>query len=79
MPLHFLKIVVEVRALGLPHILTFWLEVSRGMLPVKYFCFNKCSFCLFKLLKIIHNIKVKSGHPLLPKILPYLIQWCLSV
>ena len=31
---HFLEIVVEVKALGLPHVLELWLGVSKGMLPV---------------------------------------------
>ena len=33
---HFLIIVVEVKALGLPHVLKLWLWVSKGMLHVKY-------------------------------------------
>ena len=32
----FLQIVVEVMALGLPHICNLWLGVSMGMLPVIY-------------------------------------------
>ena len=36
-PPYFLKIVVDVKALGLPHVLKLWLRVSKGMLPVKYF------------------------------------------
>ena len=40
----FLKIVVEVKAPGPPHILQLWLGVSKGMLPVKYFRSNKTSF-----------------------------------
>ena len=41
---HLLKIVVEVKASGSPHVLRLWLTVSKGMLPVKYFCSNKASF-----------------------------------
>ena len=36
-PPHLLKIVVELEALGPPHVLELWLGVSKGMLPVKYF------------------------------------------
>ena len=36
-PPHFLKIVVEVKALGPPHVLRMWLGVCTGMLPMKYF------------------------------------------
>ena len=32
---HFLKIVVEVKASGPPHVLDLWLGASKGMLPVK--------------------------------------------
>ena len=35
---NFLKIVVEVKASGPPYALKLWLGVSKGMLPVKYFC-----------------------------------------
>ena len=43
---HFLTIVVEVKDLGPPLVLELWFEVSKGMLPVKYFCSNKASFCV---------------------------------
>ena len=33
----FLKIVVEVKASGSPHVLIMWFGVSKGMLPVKHF------------------------------------------
>ena len=41
---HFLEILMDVKASGLPHVLKLWLGVSKGMLPAKYFCFNKSSF-----------------------------------
>ena len=34
---HFLHVVVEVEALGPPHVLILWLGVRKGMVPVKYF------------------------------------------
>ena len=41
---HFLKIVVEEKAVAPPHVLNLWLGVSKGMLPVKYISSNKASF-----------------------------------
>ena len=41
---YFLKIVLEEKALGQPHVLQLWLGVSKGMLPVKCFCFSY--FCV---------------------------------
>ena len=38
LPPHFLKIVVEVKASGQPHVMKVWLGVSKGMLHVEYFC-----------------------------------------
>ena len=35
---HFLKIVVEVKASGPPHVLELWLGVGKDRLPPKYFC-----------------------------------------
>ena len=35
-PPHLLKIVLEMKALGPPHVLELWLAVSKGMLPVEY-------------------------------------------
>ena len=40
----FIKIVVEVKTSGPPHVLRLWLGVSKVMLPVQYFCSNKASF-----------------------------------
>ena len=40
----FLIIMIEVKALRLPHDLDLWLWVSKGMLPVSRHCFNKSSF-----------------------------------
>ena len=45
-PPHFLRIVVEVKASGPPHVLTLWLGVRKGMLLVAYFHSNKASFCV---------------------------------
>ena len=50
---HFLQIVVEVKASGPPHILKLWLEVKKGMLPVKYFCSNKASLCRLNFMEIV--------------------------
>ena len=33
-------------SLGRQHVLALWLGVSKDMLPVKYFCLNKASFCI---------------------------------
>ena len=33
---HFTTIVVEVKAVGTPHVLKLWLRVSKGMLPEEY-------------------------------------------
>ena len=43
-PPHFLKIVVEVKSSGPPHILKLWLVKSKGMHPVIYFCYYKPHF-----------------------------------
>ena len=40
----FKKIMVELEAIGSSHVLEMWLEVSNGILPVKYFCSNNASF-----------------------------------
>ena len=45
----FLRMLVEVNALGRPHVLELWLRVSKGMLPVRYFCYNKASFCVSRI------------------------------
>ena len=47
MPL-FLKIVVEVKATGLPLFLVLRLGVSKGTLPVMYVSSNNVSFVLVK-------------------------------
>ena len=43
-PPHFLALVVEVKASGAPHVLKLLLGVSKGMLPVRYFCSNNIFF-----------------------------------
>ena len=45
-PTHFLKIVVEVKASGPPHVLKLWLGVNMGMLSVGYICSTKPLFCV---------------------------------
>ena len=45
---HFLNIVVEVKASGPPHVLELSLGVSKGMLPVKYFCSISPLFVSFR-------------------------------
>ena len=43
---HFLKIVVEVKTLGPPHVLILLLGVSKGMHPAVSLRSNKASFCV---------------------------------
>ena len=56
-PPHFIRVVVEVEASEPPHVLKLWwgkqghalcktllIGVSKGMLPVRYFCSNKASY-----------------------------------
>ena len=38
---HFHRIVIEVKPSGTPRVLQLGLWVNEGMLPEKYFCFNK--------------------------------------
>ena len=51
---HFLRIMVEVKTPGLPHVLKLWLGAGKGMLQQIIF------LCQFKLVKIgiFHNIEV---------------------
>ena len=42
--IYFLRIVVEVKSFGPPHVLELWLCIGKGMLPVEYFISNKSSF-----------------------------------
>ena len=37
---HFIKIVVEVKAMGPTHVLQLWLEVNKGKHPEKYLCLH---------------------------------------
>ena len=48
-PPHFLNIVVEVKALRQPHVLSLWLGVSKGIFPMKYFFSNNASFCISRI------------------------------
>ena len=41
-----IKLFLPVGLLAQPHVLQLWLGVSMGMLPVKYFCSIKASFCV---------------------------------
>ena len=45
-PPHSLKIVVEVKVSGPPHVVKLWVGIGNGMLSVKYFHFIKASFCV---------------------------------
>ena len=57
----FLRIVVEVKDVGVPCVLVLWLGVSKGMLSVKYFCSSKFYFydCQFSLRSLgCHKDKV---------------------
>ena len=57
----FLKhFMVEVNTLGPPHVIKLRLGLSKGMLPVRYFCSNNSSLCQFKLVKVksFHKIEV---------------------
>ena len=47
---HFIEIVVEVIASGLPHLLKQWFGRIKGMLPVKCFRSNGASFCVSQIL-----------------------------
>ena len=49
----FLQIVVLVKASGPPHVLVLWLGVTKGMLPVRYFSFNKASFCVCRIVILL--------------------------
>ena len=44
--LRVLKIVVEDKSSGPPYVLKLWFGVSKGMFPVKCFCFKKFPFCI---------------------------------
>ena len=74
---------VDVKALGPPHVLRLWLGEDKGMLLVRYFCYNKSRFlCQFDFLLImrVSQSSGESGHLLFfCGILPDLNQWCLSV
>ena len=50
---HFLKIVVEVKVSGPPHVLTLCLGVSKGIPPARYSCFTKPLLCHSNLMEII--------------------------
>ena len=60
---HFLNNVVDVKTSGLRHVLKLWIEVSKGMLPVKYFCSNKSILRQYTLviIKRYANIEVNLG------------------
>ena len=45
-PPHFIKIVVEVKASGQPHVIKLCLGLNKGMLPVDNSCSNKASLCV---------------------------------
>ena len=54
-----LKIVVEVAALGPPHVSRLFFGVSKGMLPVEYFRRNKSFLCHSTLMEIMRFTKLK--------------------
>ena len=67
---------------GAPNVFSgFSIPAFPRFLPVKYFCFNKSSFCANLICRKswhCRNIEV-SGHPQLVGILPHLKQWRLSI
>ena len=72
---------VEVKASAALHVLELWLGVSKGMLPVKYFCSTK-----FLLVSVEFHGDHKTAYkdegiwpPLVLGILPDFKQWCVSV
>ena len=58
---HFLKIVVEVKALGPSHVLNLWLGVSKGMLPVECSLFL-CQLNFMEIMRLSQSWG-ESGHP----------------
>ena len=63
---HFIKIVVEVKASGPPHVIKLWLGETKGMLPVKCYCSAKPLFVTFEFHvdhKTAYKDEAKSGHP----------------
>ena len=55
---HFLKTVVEMKASGPSHVQKLWMEVSKDMLPVTYFCSNKVfSLCPSNVMETIRHLQ----------------------
>ena len=73
---HFLKIVVDVKALGPPHVLRLSLWVSKGILPIKHSLQQILHLCQLNVMEIIRlsQSRAKSGHPQLLGIIPDLQQ-----
>ena len=77
---HFIKIVVKVKASGPPHALKLRLEVSKGMLPVKYFCpitvvGSKQGHAPVKYFCLITVVGSKQGHAPFEILLSYNCGW----
>ena len=88
---YFLLIVVDVIALGPPHVLKLFFGVGKDMIPVKYFCSNKASFFVSVLVSIKFHVdhmtvtKIKQnlatlsfGHVTGFRTLVFLSLYCLS-
>ena len=52
---HFSKIVAEVKATGLPHVIELWLRIRKGMLLVKYFRPIKVTFYVSSISRGSHD------------------------
>ena len=48
-------------ATGPPHVLEMWFGVSKGMLPMKYFCSNKASFVSIEYHRDHKTVKVQEN------------------
>ena len=78
---HFLKIVVEVKASGPPHVIKLWLGVSMEMLPVSTFAPTKPLFVSVKFHRD-HKTATKLRRIWPPSVLgmlPDSKHWCLFV
>ena len=80
-PPDFLKIVVEVKSSGPPHVLKLVAGKNKGMLPVNTFAPTKLLFVAVKFhgdYKTVINLR-QIWSPSILGISPDLKQWCLSI
>ena len=82
-PTIFLKVVVVVKSSGLSHFLELWLGVSKGMLPVRYFCFTQPLLCVSQISWRSYDILQRWAKSDYPQFFAYYRIWhsgvCLSV